>query len=282
MTSRARSLREFLVVVVLTCLAPLVVWLANGATSASLTPLVAALIAIARVAFAAPLMLYIPGFALLALLRVDSQPTIVETVVWRCGASLVIVVLSGLLLNLTPPGLSLAPWLLLLSVFSLAALAGSLLRNGAFMLTGAPPAEMANRPFPFISILVLALAIIIATGAVALSASGAQKQAQTAYSVLWMVPQNASVTDVTIGVENRESSTMTYAITVVDDNTVLVTWKDIVVQPGHSWTRSLSLPASALIAGRCVDARMYRAGDLNHIYRHASVCGPLATTGQGA
>jgi hypothetical protein len=151
--------------------------------------------ALIRVPLALPLVLFLPGYSLVRAALPTGTFEAVEMLLVSVGASIAIGAIGGILLALTPNGLSAMSWTLLLSVISIGgALVGS---------RRAPAAEVAeHRPWPrptrgtaaiLISAALAVGAILVGTNVIA-SSMVPPPPAQ-----LWMLPVDGQPTQAVVG-----------------------------------------------------------------------------------
>lgn len=188
-------------------------------------------VTVLRVLTGVPLALLLPGYALSRLLlpRPGGGMSWVRQALWSVGLSLVVTVLGGLLLNLTPAGLNRVSWTILL-------VAVTLLATGAAALDRRPAAR--RRPWRF-SVRSAAYGVG-ALGAVAvavwLAYSGAAGQAQGDFAQLWLVPANANTA--TLGVRNERAGTERFTVNLTNGTQPVQGW-EITLAAGQTWQQNV-------------------------------------------
>jgi hypothetical protein len=226
------------------------------AALATLTDVVPPLL---RLLLAVPLVVIIPGYALVAASCSEASISGAERLALSIGTSLALAVLGGLLLNWTPWGLQPASWGGLLSTFTIVAAAIALARERQ------RPTPVAVQPAPLRaglgvgSAFVLASAVAIHVGTVYLARASAAMSAEDGFTQIWMLPTpEAAPTSVRLGVKSLETTEETYAVRLDIDGAPALTWTSIVLAPGASWETTTDIPAEA--SGATVaEARLYRA-----------------------
>jgi uncharacterized membrane protein len=182
---------------------------------------------------------------------------------------MVIAILGGLLLNLTPWGLQRESWGVLLSGVTLAAAATAMIRRRS---VAAPPGTgtirapaLRLRP---IQVVLLALTALVLASAVNMARSGAINHPTQGFTQLWMLAKDgAAVGTVRLGVSNQEQKPQRYLLRLTDGEHMLGEWPAIDLQPGAQWEITLVLPEDSNKATP-FEASLYRTDDLNTVYRH--------------
>jgi hypothetical protein len=226
-----------------------------------------------RVIFAVPLVLLAPGYAVTAalfpdpvirlptVLRVNPTGTI-ERLLLSLGLSLAVASLGGLLLNLTPSGLQVQSWLLLLEGVTIGASVIALLRRERHPVS--EPALVLPIPSPS-QLLLLTAGIAITAGAIWVSRVGAETQQYGGFTQLWILPAGQDM--VRYGVRNMEQAREGYRLRIGVSGVARQRWQSITLAPGASWKATMRLPRSH-VAPETVNIRLYRTDRPNAIYRH--------------
>jgi uncharacterized membrane protein len=222
-----------------------------------------------------PLAFILPGYALMRALFPGKPFGYAERIIFSLGISLSIVILSGLLLNLTSFGLQERSWALLLAVITLGASVFAILRQKRQGETAERWSGFKDLHFSFRQGLLLGIAALIVGGAFAVSIIGAQQQAQAGFTQLWMLPASGTSkveNSVSLGLSNKESRPMQYHLSVDFNGKVIKDWPAIDLNPNQQWEFTLvlqkSLPASSASTPAKVEALLYRASDPKTLYRH--------------
>ncbi len=242
-----------------------------------------------------PLVLVLPGYALMASVFPRRSLGAVECLVFSLGLSLVIVVLGGLVLNWTPFGLRASSWSLLLGSITLGACAVALARRRGLRTCHAERTRSISALFrtchaermrsisalygllrikgvglTFRQGLLLGMAVVIICGAIAISNIGAAQQPFPGFTQLWILPAGGAnpKNAVRLGVSNMESTAMEYSLAVNVDGKVVKLWPSIDLKPSEKWEATLMLPQTAHIGAVRVEVVLYRTNAPAMIYRH--------------
>jgi hypothetical protein len=172
-----------------------------------------------------PLVLILPGYALSPLI-VPSRPPSLGPLLWRsmwvAGLSLAVTVLGGLLLNLTPPGLTRVTWTISLR-------------------SAQERAIPRTRPGTRIAAGYAAAALAISGTAVGLAIASAGWQHSPGFAQLWLVPAR-NTPDASLGVRSGYSDAETFHLVVRSGLDAVLSW-DFTLGSGQTWQRTISAPA---------------------------------------
>ncbi len=217
-----------------------------------------------------PLVLVLPGYALTSALFPRRTLGVPEHLVFSLSLSLIIVILGGLLLNLTPFGLRASSWSVLLSGITLGASAVALVRRRGQSMSAPGWLRIGNVGLTFRWGLLLGLAGIMVCGAVAVSIIGAERQPYPGFTQLWILPAGGATAEnaVRLGVSNMESTAMVYRLAVNVDGKVVKEWPSIDLEPNEKWEATLVLPPTGSAGTARVEADLYLADAPTTIYRH--------------
>jgi len=217
--------------------------------------------------WALPLVLLLPGYALICALFPKETLGVAERFIFSLGLSLSIVIISGLLLNLTPFGLRSLSWAVCLgSVTVIASIIALIRRQGQF---NASWVWSGHFGFTFRQGLLLSLALIVVGGAIAISIIGAEQQPYPGFTQLWILPaSHASAESVVhLGVKNHESTSMMYRLVVDINGNPIKVWPAIDVNQNDTWQTTLVLPQTAQGSNAKVEALLYREDAPTKVYR---------------
>jgi uncharacterized membrane protein len=213
-----------------------------------------------RLLLGLPLALFLPGYALAAAL-VPGSPGWAERLAQSLGLSLALTVLGGFVLNALPGGLQPTSWLVLLAGVTLAgALAAIVRRRGASSVAHTPV-----RVGPMAAI-ALAVALLGAVGAVGVARSGADGQAASGFTQLWMQPDETGA--VVIGVRSMEPAPVAYTVRLESGGALLQEWPAVQLAPGETWETAASW---AVPSGATLEAALYRADQPDAAYRQVTL-----------
>ena len=217
-----------------------------------------------------PLVLVVPGYALTAAVFPKRSLGVPERLVLSLGLSLVIVVLGGLLLNLTPFGLRASSWAVLLCGITLSAGAVALVRGQGQSVFATGWFQFGGGGLTRRQGLMVGLAAVVVCAAVAVSSISAARQPFPGFTQLWILPAGRADAKgaVRLGVSNMEATAMEYSLTVNADGKVVKVWPTIDLKPHQKWEARFVLPQIGQAGAARVEARLYRTKAPTAIYRH--------------
>ena len=236
-------------------------WLVAALAAAGLAVQFAPVPALLRAGFGLPLVLFCPGYALVAAVFPGRVLAPLERALLSVGLSLGVAILSAIVLNGSPWGLQTVPWA---SLFLLVTLAASLI--AARRRTEPSPEPTRLPQLRWAQIALLSLAGLLTVGAITLARLPQPTTNVLGYTVLWMTPDDAPrVTSVHLGVSSSELTVTGYRLQVsLDSRTVL--YQDVFqLAPGQSWAELLELPPGNATGD--LEAVLYRTDQLNVVYR---------------
>ena len=214
-----------------------------------------------------PLVLLLPGYAMICALFTKRTLTVLELFIFSMGLSLSIVIVGGLLLNLTSFGLRIASWAVLLGGTTVGASALALIRRRGQSPSGLP--GFGRIGFTFRQWLFLGLAVMIVGGALVVSVIGAQRQPFPGFTQFWILPASAAKAGnvVHLGVKNMESTSMEYRLVVNMNGEPVKVWSAINLNQNDTWQATLVLPQIARGSDAKVEAMLYLQDAPAQIYR---------------
>lgn len=204
----------------------------------------------ARVVPAILLALVAPGYAL-SVAVLPEKRDVFERSLLALGLSLCVVVIGGLVLDLTPFGLTSRSWGVSLAVFTLAACALARRRRSA--AASEPPAAVsepdadggsedsrpsaAHRPTLTATSLGVAAVVAIVAGAVLVARLPTSSAHVHGFTVLWAVPVKQSNSSFSIGIRSDELATTSYSLVARAGGRVMFR-RSMTLQPGQEWHAS--------------------------------------------
>jgi uncharacterized membrane protein len=226
---------------------------------------------IIRFAFGLPLMLILPGYALVAAFA-GGALGIAERVVLVIGLSLGTAAVGGLLLNFLPWGLTPVSWALWFGLITLVGGIATLVRRrNATTVTGASVTgtsrdwTMGLNPK---QAGLLGAAAVIAIAALLVARAGVEDQTSR-FTQFYMLPDETNRTSVKLGVVSTEAATTKYILKLEAGGRVLQEWSNIELKPGERWEQTLTVPQPE--PGKsAVEAKLYKASAPNEVYRYVS------------
>jgi hypothetical protein len=223
-----------------------------------------------RVAAGLPLVLVLPGYALSTLIVPDGRGArgkispVLWRAMWTAGLSLAVAALGGLLLNLTPVGLTRVTWTLSLAGLTVLAAAASGLRRHRSLAH--LPHLSRRTPVSRLVACYAVAAVAIAGGAIGLAAAsagwefsdgGSHPPGARGFAQLWLVPAPGTAT---LGVRSGYAGTRTFHVVLRNGSRAIGTW-DLSLGAGQTWRQTLSEPAGQrLTAELTTDHIVLRAG----------------------
>jgi hypothetical protein len=236
---------------------------------------------IVRMALGVPLVLVLPGHAVLAALRplgslgslgsrrsrpsrqggVQGGEAPVERWAWTVALSVAVAVLGAFLLDLVPGGLSRTNWLVLLGGTTV--LAGAVAVGRGFFDPARPGVDPAvhgtradrMRVRSWRATATFGVAAVVASAAVWLGVSSAAAVPDPGFAQLWLVA-GANPGAAEIGVHSYEERDQRFRLELrAEDGTVAQTWT-FPLHPGDEWRQDVELQP-----GRTSTAELYRGDD---------------------
>src|SRR5437879_4588786 len=216
-----------------------------------------------------PLVLVLPGYALISAIFPRRSLGVPERLVFSLGLSMVIVILGGLVLNWTSFGLHASSWAVLLACITLGASAVALIRRRGQSISTSGWLGVGDIGLTFRQGLLLGLAVLIVCGAGVVSIIGAEQQPHP-FTQLWILPPDGTSPkdSVQLGVSNMELTAMEYHLDVNVDHKVVKEWPSISLKPNEKWETMLILPSTGHAGTVRVEALLYRANVPRTIYRN--------------
>jgi uncharacterized membrane protein len=217
-----------------------------------------------RALVALPMVLFAPGYALVAAAFPASRLGTTERLLFSLGTSLAVAALAGLLLHWTALGLRPAAWAVALGNITLVASLFALVRRWR------QPASVTAHRGAGLSLSqggLLGLALLLVVGALLIARDGAIQQRATGFTQLWVLPDSAAQQDsVRLGVSNRELGKVGYRLLVTSSGTIIGSWPQITLGPNEQWEATVALP-TAQPASTTVEALLYRLDAPEIAYR---------------
>lgn len=260
--------------------------------------------AVLRVVAGVPLVLVLPGYALSAVALPDRvRPAYISAAVWHgmwiAGLSLATAVLGGLLLNLTPTGLTRTGWTVTLAGTTLVALAAAAIMRTRRLPAAAPAGpEAAARPdaaagtrrphrAPGWSLprrlplqapaaVYSIAAVALAGAAIWLGAFSAAGQHPAGFAQLWLVPAGNGTGRATVGVRNEYSRAEEFHLVLRRGARTVAAW-DLELAAGNTWTAGVAAPASQRLSAQLATPGERTSPQV--VTLHQGAGGPAAASG---
>jgi hypothetical protein len=217
---------------------------------------------------AVPLVLFTPGYTLLAALLPGSRPGVIERALFSVGLSLAVTILGTVALDRTHWGLQPAAWAALLGGVTLAAGAAAWARRRRLPQAAAPWRVLA--PIHGSQALLFSLAALAAIAAVTLAGRPAPARGAEGYSLLWLLPAaDGNPNAARLGLSSHELAATEYRLALELDGRPIQEWGELSLAPGDRWEATAALPPAR--ADEMLEARLYRADDPETIYRRVTL-----------
>ncbi len=230
-------------------------------------------LAVLRAPLALPLVLALPGYALVSLAFRPGDLRATEVVMLSVSISIVATIATGLALDVLSVKLTAAPWMGLLAVITVAAAVRASVRGHARPLN---LPRLRLRPLEA-GAGVAVLALLGAAAALGFTPLAAPKNTPGT-SALWIVPAPGGRAAACVGLINEELRTTTYTIEVSVAGVPAEHFGPITLAAGGSWTRIVPVGAGHPAVTASLDrvgvasAAPYRSVALRHWNIVASHC----------
>lgn len=230
---------------------------------------------IVRVIAAAPLTLFLPGYAIAAVCFTPRELAPPKLWTLSAGISLMVLALGALLLNGFPFGLTTLSWAVLLVLVIVPCCRAAALRRGR-PGQRRQSTRRAWRPSPLGAGLV-ALAVVISIGALVLAQRPLSAGNAVGFTALWMLPANSQEQAVVVGVLSSEQDPTDYTLEVTQGRKGQPTIYQVSLDPGEEETFEIPVPRRP--GGRAhVVASLYLASRPQHLYRRVTTWLPRQKT----
>lgn len=220
---------------------------------------------------AIPFVLVVPGYLVMTAAFAGRRFDIPELLLYSMGMSFVVVILGGLMLNLTPFGLEARSWSLFLGGFTLCVSAVAYVRRSPQGPSGPIPLRQLLAAVSPRTWLMFGLAVAVAAASITLAYySAAQQENTQGYTVLWIAPAKdaGQQENFYLGVNNMQPTTVSYSLDVSVNGKIVERWQSIALKPHESWQVTLFLPSSSYVGKARIDAALYRSAAPSVVFRH--------------
>jgi len=251
-------------------------------TLASLAAVVCALVAalvpweLIRLVAALPLTLFLPGYAIVTAAFYERELAPPKRLTLSVAASLMVLVLGTLVLNVFPFGLRTASWAVFLPLVVIGVCAWAALRRGRPSRRPRSLLASLGRPTARTAVLVGA-AILISAAAVALAQKPLPAKNADGFTVLWMLPADSREEAVVVGVESNEQDPASYRLEVSIGAEGQSQTEEIELDPGEGETFEVEVPSPPGSRRRVV-ASLYREDRPGHLFRRVTRWLPRQST----
>jgi Protein of unknown function (DUF1616) len=219
-----------------------------------------------RAAFALPLALCLPGYALVEVLFPQATPW-VERLALAVALSMAVGIIGGFALNWSPVGLKTGSWAILLASVTVAAAAVSSFgrfREAGGELPSWHPSIHVSAP----AVLAALLGIVLAGVSVALARTPLPAQGVRGYTMLSVLPAVRGSDSIRVAVTSAELRTTSYRVEVRAGGRSALA-RQLTLAPGGHWQSAVDV-TSVPRSRRSVEALLYKASDPRRPYRRAT------------
>ena len=221
-----------------------------------------------RVIGALPLVLILPGYALVAACLPKQSFGWAERLLLSLGASIAVTVLLSLVMYWGGVSLQTVTWSIALAAVVLIADAIAWQRRKQLIEASSSTVDLRLN---LRQAAMLGVAVVIGVAAIRIAQLPAPPENVSGYTQLWLIPTDGGNSGTyQLGVTNQEFTPMTYHIQVTVDGQVGWNWPDVQLKPGESWTRPIVLQADRATTGT-IEAALYRLDDPATIYRQVKL-----------
>lgn len=163
-----------------------------------------------------------------------------------------VTILSGIILNGTPWGLTRLSWMTSFNLIAAVALFISLF--GSSLKQQRTPVVWGFSP-SHVSLLILAAGL--AVSAFALAHVGLQAQPRYGFTQFWMLPSDANTpTVLTVGAYSAEHTPHRYTVKLLSNGVILQDWVGVPLSPNETWETTYSIPNTGITYP--ITAELYR------------------------
>jgi len=220
-----------------------------------------------RAALTLPMVLFMPGYALLTLMFPRRMPRAVERVAMMLGLSLTVTAISGLLLNWTI-GVTEGAWLIILSAIIWSACMGAAIRRLLANKLLTPPRRYRS-PLSMRQYALLGTALFLAVGAISLARYGEATQPNEPFTILSALrDEKNGARQVRIAITNEEAKATDYYLEVLLNGKAVEQRIPVTVSAKAIYTYQLVV--SERTTGK-VEAQLFKSEDSANIYRSVTL-----------
>ena len=215
---------------------------------------------------ALPLILFLPGYAIMVACLPQRSLDRVARLAVSLGLSIAITILVSLLLYWLHLSLQTMTWAIALAATTLVAAAIAWRRQPAVETS-----EPLSINLHWREALLLALAVLISGVAIGVSRLPTPTANISGYTSLWMITaRDGNTGNYELGITSQEFNAVTYHLQVIANGQVVQDWPELKLVPGEAWTGTFVLPSDRVNAGS-IEAVLYRQDDPGSVYRRVTL-----------
>ncbi len=227
-----------------------------------------------RAVLAAPMVLFAPGYAISAAAAGGRRVNWPERLLLSLGLSIMVVILGGLALNLTPWKLRVDTWVVFLAGLTLVACVIALVRRHH-----APAAPREAAPSVNIrlgQVLIVGLAVVVAAGAIGVARTPLPGRDIQGYTLLWALPgEGENACTIRYGMTSGELTSTAYRLEILRNSQPFQIWPVITLAPGDKWEQSVQVPPDLTGKSVLVNTVLYLVDKPGVVYRQVTLrCKP--------
>ncbi len=219
-----------------------------------------------KTVLALPLIFVLPGYILTEMLFHRRKIAMSHHLLLTLGLSVVIVIISGLLLNVLPSGLQSVSWVLCLSLITVTGILIAMIRRGK--VAGR---EIRIKVLHIYEYFLFILAMSGVVFAFQYAREGMAQQLHPGFTQFWMLPVGDSSCGVTLGIHSFESGRTAYSVSITANDVLVSTQFPGVLKVGEQVERTIDLPPGVQDGEVDVRARLYRADMPGQVYRSVNI-----------
>ena len=203
--------------------------------------------------------LILPGFAVAAALIPPGSLDPSRRVTIGLVSGVALTVIGGMFLNVLPPGLTAASWVVMNLIATIVALVVANARGhivpansvasarvAAGRLTGLiehPSEVRATVRIPSLAALCIGLAVVLAVTSLSIARSGAiQADQAQAFTEFWVTSSPTQPGQIELGIRSHETEPVEYTVKVDAGGRPVTTIDNITLAPGEEWTGTVTIP----------------------------------------
>ncbi len=259
-------------------------------TAMALLPTPSPIYSAVGLVFALPMVFFVPGYALTAMLAHRRVLDGSHRLLLSLGLSLALDIVCGFLLNLLPMGLRTLSWVLLLSGLTvLFALLVIYLRRGlvpvlrqsdnpATPRVTLPRATLISRGIR--GAILCGFALTLTLSALLYAMQGVAHQPHPSFTQLWMLPPARVGTRcaVQVGLRSFEATTVTFNVVTTLNAAQVTAWPALVIAPNQAWQQTLSVAPVKSAQRTLVVVKLYKQSKPDTVYREVHMTLPAMCT----